>query len=395
RVSLLQSIREFARNRLALLAAEPGVRRRHAEHYVVLAEAVSPLLWGQDQVDAFRTLHADALDFRAALLWAAGPRGSTELALRLVGQLWHYWELTGDFAEQQRTAVALVEAAPDAPPELRGPALSGAATLSWVLGRYDQAADLHGLALRAFRETGNASAIAWTTMCLGVQAAQRGDTATAARIATEVLSLPHASHLTRLSALILLSRLAFYGGDHEQALELSRQCVELSKPLRDSYQWRTVLTNLAESTEQAGDLDGAESLLLEALNAGLPLGALGNLVGVLESLAGVYAAQKHLERAARLLGAADSHRKEQGPPLYGEELVRVQAITARVRAEAGPIRFGLAWAGGRNLTLRQAVNEVLQGAHHNGLPPGAAPDQADAHPSSPEDVLDPAPWSGP
>ncbi|HEU4667146.1 MAG TPA: BTAD domain-containing putative transcriptional regulator, partial [Arthrobacter sp.] len=47
RVSLLQSIREFARNRLALLAAEPGVRRRHAEHYVVLAEAVSPLLWGQ------------------------------------------------------------------------------------------------------------------------------------------------------------------------------------------------------------------------------------------------------------------------------------------------------------------------------------------------------------
>ena len=271
--------------------------------------------------------------------------------------------------------------------------MSGAATLSWALGRFDQAANLHGLALRAFRETANASAIAWTTMCLGVQTAQRGDTNTAERIAVEVLSLPYASHLTRVSALILLSRLAFYAGDHERALDLSRQCVELSRPLRDGYLLRSVLTNLAESTEQAGDLDGAESLLLEALSAGLPLGALGNLVGVLESLAGVYAAQERLEGAARLLGAADSHRKEQGPPLYGEELARVQATTARVRAEAGPIRFGLAWAGGRSLTMRQAVNEVLQGGHQPGLPRGAAPNSADPYPSTPEDVLDPAPWS--
>ena len=69
RVSLLQSIREFARERLALLPAESEVRRRHAEHYVALAEAVSPLLWGPNQVDAFRSLHSDALDLRAALLW--------------------------------------------------------------------------------------------------------------------------------------------------------------------------------------------------------------------------------------------------------------------------------------------------------------------------------------
>ncbi|TNB74269.1 hypothetical protein FHJ30_06155 [Arthrobacter sp. BB-1] len=391
RVSLLQSIREFARDRLAVFPEEPEVRRRHAEHYVALAEAVSPLLWGRGQVDAFRTLHSEALDLRAALLWAAGPRGSTELALRLVGQLWHYWELTGDFAEQQRTAAALVEAALDASPELRGPALSGAATLSWAAGRYDQAARLHGLALEAFREGANHSAIAWTTMCLAVQAAQRGDTSTADRIAAEVLSLPYASHLTRVSALILLSRLAFYAGDHERALELSRQCVELSKPLRDSYQLRTVLTNLAESIEQAGDLERAESLLLEAISVVVPLGALGSLVGVLESLAGVYAAQKRLEPAARLLAAADSYRTEQGPPLYGEELVRVQAITARVRAEAGPIRFGVAWEGGRRLTLSQAVNEVLQGAHHTGSPPGAA--LGPTEPSTPESVVDPAPWS--
>jgi predicted ATPase/DNA-binding SARP family transcriptional activator len=393
RVSLLQSIREFARDRLALLPTEPEVRRRHAEHYVALAEALSPLLWGRDQVDAFRTLHSDALDLRAALLWAASPHGSTELALRLVGQLWHYWEITGDFAEQQRTAAALVEAAPDAPPQLRAPALSGAATLSWALGRYDHATNLHGLALRAFRETANASAIAWTTMCLAVQAAYLGDRVAAERLAAESLSSPSAGHRTRLYALILLSRISFHAGEQARALELSQQCVELGRPLGDRSLLGIVLTNLADCNEQAGDYDAAERLLLEAVDASLELGAHGNLAAFLESLAGVYAGQNRLEFAIRLLAAADAYRRDHVRPLDAEEGKRVEAITARVRAEAGPIRFGLAWAGGRSLTLRQAVSEVLHGALHTGLPAGADPDPADAYPSLPESVVDPAPWS--
>ena len=145
--------------------------------------------------------------------------------------------------------------------------------------------------------------------------------------------------------------------------------------------------------EQAGDYDAAESLLLEAVEASLELGAHGNLAAFLESLAGVYAAQDRLEFAIRLLAAADAYRTDHVRPLDGDELMRVEAITARVRAEAGPIRFGLAWAGGRSLTIRQAVSEVLQGARRTGLLPGADTDPADAYPSLPESVVDPAPWS--
>lgn len=88
-------------------------------------------------------LHADAAELRAALLWAVGPDGSTDLALSLVGHLWHYWELTGDVAEQHRIVVALVEETPTAEPAIRAPALSGTATLCWTVGRCDQAADFH------------------------------------------------------------------------------------------------------------------------------------------------------------------------------------------------------------------------------------------------------------
>jgi predicted ATPase/DNA-binding SARP family transcriptional activator len=367
RVSLLQSIHEFARNRLALDPEQHEVRRRHAEYCLARAETLGPLLWGAGQVEAFRMLHAEALELRAALLWAAGPGGSTELALRLVGELWHYWELTGDVTEQQRIAVELVEATLDAAPQLRAPALSGAATLTWTLGRYNQAARLHRGALQAFEKSGNSPGVAWTILCLAVQAAQNGDFPTAERLTAEALSYPGASLRVRIGSLVVLSRQAYCAGDHPRALELSRACAELTRRLGDRWLLGVVLTNLAESTEQAGDYDGAELLLIEAISASLQLGAEGNLGAFLDSLGGVYASQERYDFALRLLAAADSYRTDRGMSLDQAERRRVDAIIDKARAEAGPIRFGLAWAGGRRLTVRQAANEVLQGGRQPRL----------------------------
>jgi predicted ATPase/DNA-binding SARP family transcriptional activator len=367
RVSLLQSIHEFARNRLALDPEQHEVRRRHAEYCLARAETLGPLLWGAGQVEAFRMLHAEALELRAALLWAAGPGGSTELALRLVGELWHYWELTGDVTEQQRIAVELVEATLDAAPQLRAPALSGAATLTWTLGRYNQAARLHRGALQAFEKSGNSPGVAWTILCLAVQAAQNGDFPTAERLTAEALSYPGASLRVRIGSLVVLSRQAYCAGDHPRALELSRACAELTRRLGDRWLLGVVLTNLAESTEQAGDYDGAELLLIEAISASLQLGAEGNLGAFLDSLGGVYASQERYDLALRLLAAADSYRTDRGMSLDQAERRRVDAIIDKARAEAGPIRFGLAWAAGRRLTVRQAANEVLQGGRQPRL----------------------------
>ena len=389
RVSLLQSIREFVRDRLALLPEESKTRCRHAEHYLALAEAVGPRLWGADQIDAFKTLHSDAPDLRAALLWAAGPGGSTDLALRLVGHLWHYWELTGDVTDQQQTAATLVEATPNAAPELRAPALSGAATLTWTLGRYDQAAHLHRRALEAFEESGNSEGMAWSTACLAVQAAQSGDLATAERLAVEALSYSGVSRRVRVSALVVLSRLAYFAGNYSRTLELSQLCVELSRPLGDRWLLGMVLTNLAESMEQAGDYGSAERLLLEAIGTAIQLGVQGTMVGVLDSLAGVYTSQNRYDPAIRLLAAADSYRISHGLSLDQEERRRVDAIINKARAKAGPIRFGLAWAGGSALNVRQAANEVLQGRRHRGR---ERPAPFDSSWIQANEAVNPAPW---
>lgn len=365
RVSMLHSIREFSRDHLSSLEISPTVRRRHADFYLSLAEAVSPELWGEHQVKAFQQLHADAPDLRGAVLWATGPDGSPDIALRLVGQLWRYWELTGDVVEACAIALKLLADAPDAPPSLSAPALSGTATLCWMLGRHDEAADLHDRSRQAFLSARNGQGAAWATMCLATQAAERDDTVTAERLAEEALSLPDASPRTRVASMIILSLLAFYSGDSDRALALCRDCLEYARPLGDRSLLANTLVNLADSTQQAGDYDTAEQLLYEALDAELEIGSQGHVVSFLESLASVYVEQARVEQAIRVLAAADAHRTDRGLPLFPAEQRRVDLILTKARSNVGPIQYGLAWAGGQALTLTQIVREVLHIKHEN------------------------------
>ncbi|MGX5714824.1 BTAD domain-containing putative transcriptional regulator [Arthrobacter sp. MAHUQ-56] len=369
RASLLQAIREFARNRLELSDQAATTQQRHAEYYLRVVEELGPRLWGLNQVDAFHRLRADGADLRKSLLWACSPDGSQDMALRLVGGLWHYWEMVEDLSEPYGLALKLLSETPSAPPELRAPALSGTATLGWILGRIAEATKLHGEARQAFTAAGNAQGVAWSTLCLAVQAMERSDNASAERLAEQALAMPQASARTRVAALICLSRLAFYAGRYARAFDLCTETVHLARTLGDRQLLGMALTNLAESTEQKGDFETAEELLLEALTATLDLGAQANIVGYLESLAGIYVHQNRIELAIRMLAAANAFRSDRSHPISAPELRLVESLLADARTKAGPISFGLAWAAGQRLTLAQAVQEVLpSGAGKNDEP---------------------------
>lgn len=389
RVSMLHSIREFARRRLATRSDAAEVRARHARCYLGLAEKITAGLWGADQLQVLRRLQRDAPEFRVALLWCAGPEGDKDVGLALVGQLWHYWELTGDVNEQQRACVDLVNATPESSPALRAPALSGAATLAWVLGKGQLAADLHQRALDAFRSAGNLQGAAWSTMCLAVQAAQGGRPEHAERLAMEALASPQATDRTQVGALIILSRLAYYAADHHRSLELSRRCAELARPLGDRVLLAIVLTNLAEDIQEHGDPESAERLLYEAAEAAFELGAMGMLASIMESLASVYLATGRADPAVQLLAAAEAHRVDRGVTLDAPESQRVDSIIGKARAEAGSVRFGLAWAAGHRLTLAQAAHQLLNLAPKDiPVPEGKSEPQAWPEGSPP----DARPW---
>lgn len=387
RVSLLQDIREFARERLELSDQARSTRQRHAEYYLRVAEELGPRLWGLNQMDAFQRLRADGADLRKTLIWTCGPEGSKDMALRLVGALWHYWQMVEDLSEPCGIALKLLSETASAPPELRAPALSGTATLSWILGRNTEATRLHEEALQAFTAAGNDQGVAWSILCLAVQAMDRSDSASAQRLAEQALAMPQASAATRVAALICLSRMEFYGARYSRALDLCIESVRLARTLGDRLVLGVALTNLAESMEQKGDFDTAEDLLLEALTATLDLGAQANIVGYLESLAGIYIHQNRIELAIRVLGAANAYRIDRSYPLSAPESRLVESTLADARTKAGPIRYGLSWAAGQGLTLAQVVQEVLPPDTGGGDDPGIL------QPGSPAVVPDHLPLS--
>lgn len=358
RVAMLQSIREYARDHLVQLGESP-VRRSHALYYLGVAERLAPLLWGPGQADAYRQLQDDILELRAALLWAAGPDGSLEVALKLVGQLWHYWELTEDVAEPCRIAQDVLERAVGTPDLLLGPALSGTGTMCWVLGRNAEAAQYHRRSLDSFRQAGNGQGVAWATLCLAVQASESGDADQSRALLADVLNSPDAAAYSRVAAQIHLEQIVFNGGDVEHALDLSRDCVGIARELGDRWLKVIALVNLADCLEKTSDADAAEQVLYEAVIDGVELGAQGNVVGFLESLAGVYVRQGRIEPAIRLLGAADAYRNDRGHPLTSSEHQRIEGFTSRAQADAGPIRFGLAWTEGQTMTLTQSVEKIV------------------------------------
>lgn len=393
RVSMLQPIREFARERIAA-RKDASLARRHAEYYVSLAQDIGPLLWGAEQVAAFRLLHADAPDLRGALLWAAGPEGSLELALRLVSELWHYWELTGVLEEPCNIAEQLVARAGDIPSALTAAALSGTATLCWLLGRNERATELHQRALRAFQEARNESGVAWATVCLAVQAAEMDNMETARELAAEAAGYPQASPRTRLAAVMILGVMAFYTGDTTRARDFSQEGVRLARALGDRWLLGVALINRADVIQLLGDYAKAEQLLHEALDSALELGAEGYVVNVLESLAGIYVDQGRSELAIRVLGAAAAYRADAGHPVAPGERQRIEAMITRARATIGPISFALNWATGQRLTLRQVLRDVHPDIDIYSLPEAGSPQQLPASAGKPVGsmVTNPAPW---
>src|SRR5262249_49202179 len=99
RFVLLETIREYALERLELSGEAEPVPRRHALHYLSQAEAAEPRLLGAEQTVWLQRLEIDHDNLRAALAWCQTPAGDVEVGLRLAGALWRFWDARSYLSE--------------------------------------------------------------------------------------------------------------------------------------------------------------------------------------------------------------------------------------------------------------------------------------------------------
>jgi len=187
RFVMLETVHEFAREKLGESAEAEEIKRVHAEYFLTLAEEVRPELKMANQLQWLESLEAEHDNMRAALTWAL-ERKEVEVTLRMGGALWWFWSVRGYHSEGRRWLEEALAMDGRGSPEARAIALAGAGALAFDQGDLDRAQEAceEGLELLA-NEAREAKLN--LLVCLGWVAWEREEHGRAAELFEEGLAL--------------------------------------------------------------------------------------------------------------------------------------------------------------------------------------------------------------
>ena len=327
RYRLLETVREYAAERLAVAGEAAAVRGRHAAVYLALAEAAAPALLGPEQPAWLDRLADEHGNLRAALAW--GLARAPGLALRLAGLLWPFWRLRQHYAEG---ADWLARALATAPEPGRTADWARAARGAGVLARDrgDQAAAGAHLeaSLACSRALGEPGLVGWALRDLGTLHVQRGEFGLAEARAEESLAIARIAGDRRGAAVALMIRAhtAALRGAAGRARALGAESLAAAREAGDPWLLRTVLQRVGVTALEQGDLEAAGPVLEEGLALARALGPPSRAT-YFESLLGRLAlARGEPERALPLLEAFRAAAGEADGPeaLWGRAATLVE-----------------------------------------------------------------------
>lgn len=402
RFGMLETIREFARERLREMGEESTAERLHFAHALAAARAAEPELKGPRQATALDALERDLPNFRAALAAAMG-RGEMESALQLCVALRWFWLMRG-YSTEGRRWIRDILAAGGVSAAARAEAIHTAGHLAQNQGDLVEASADFEESLPLFRALDDRPGIAKSVGNLGVIALDRGDYDRAATMLEEGLELRRlmkdrpgeADALLNLSSVALcqgrldraralgeealatmralgnshhasacivnLGLVAQHEGDDARARALFEESLAIRRGLNDAHCSGNSLNLLARMSLEHGDPLAAEAQLRESVRLLISAGTRVSLAGTLEALAAVAVAREQWTRAARALAAAEAIRAGSGAARTPQEQPLYESTLAAVHAnlDAGTLRA--AWESGRFGSVETLLMEDSTGA---------------------------------
>jgi predicted ATPase/DNA-binding XRE family transcriptional regulator len=355
RYGMLETIHEFALERLVASGEETHLRHSHAAYFLSLAERGKPHLYSGDQRAWLRRLETEHPNFRAVLAMLAAS-GNHETLLRLAADLGLFWWRCGHLAEG-RAHLERALAGAIAPTPQRAEALLGIGRI--VTSQGDRsAADTWLNQSEELASTLNVPALLWQAMFQrGVVAEFGGDGDRAASLYESALAV--ASELNDPQAagvaLYALSELAYARGDLETAERQSEEAVALLRTAGDEFVLSLVLANVGAVALARGDPSRATMVYLEALDLVLGIDIDLAAASVLVGFAALAVARGDYVAAARLLGAAESKLEASHQERAANHVLHAQTTQA-VHAALGNEAFARAREAGHSLPSEDATN---------------------------------------
>jgi predicted ATPase len=359
RFRLLMIIREYAVERLAGSAEANELWRRHAEHFLALAEEAEPHLRGNPGKWLDR-LEREHDNLRAALDRLEGS-GETQLVLRLAGALQRFWYLRGHLAEGRRRLESALTA-DERPTAALANALNGAALMALDGGdattmklRAEEALALH-------LELGDVWGAAVARFQLGHATMHHsGDLRSAQQLFEE--SVRGFRELADEHYMLLATHglaVAHYLLDEpDVARDLHEQELRSARALGNQRMLARALAQLAVIAVDQGRVDEVFSMLEEAARIDREVGEMVELAVDLSRFAHALVATDRARTAAILLSSSETFRAEIGATFLPWAVTMNAKTLAAIRSQLDEAGFAEAWEQGRALSVDQAVAIAL------------------------------------
>jgi predicted ATPase/class 3 adenylate cyclase len=353
RFRMLETIRQYALERLEAAGETTTVMRRHAEHFVALAEEAYPHLTGSPKA-WLDSLEADHDNLRAAADRLA-TAGETQLGLQLAGALWKFWYQRGHIAEgRRRLEVAL--AADPSPTAARARALNGGTGMASEFGDVAVAKRWADEALALQRSLGDAWGIANSLFMLAGIATDEKDWLAAGRLFEECLGSfrelgdDHYVMLTTDALAWTYDEL----GDIERARPLVEQNLARARATGNRRMEGRSLQALSNWARDDGRIDEALAMVEADHRINVDLGQRVEVLGDLSRFARILAAADRPDVAAHLLARSQALGEELGVSRPWEQDRDAETL-AMLLAQLDPTALEAALTAGRALTVDAAV----------------------------------------
>jgi tetratricopeptide (TPR) repeat protein len=399
RFTMLETIREYALERLAASGETEALRRRHAAYFLALAEAPEPQLAGRNQVAWSARLELEHDNLRAVLAWSRSAEDDAAIGMRLAGALEWFWMIHSHFSEGRIWLDDMLDRPNAAVPAAHAKALQAAGAMAANQGEFARSNILHEESLALYRGLGDAAGTAEALLWLGRAKVWQGAYAQAHSLLAEGLAMFQVQQNTWMImwALQSLGDMAFNNAEVPQAHAYFQEALVLCSDLGDLFSSAHARENLGRVAHALGDDRQAQTYYAESLAAFrelgqrniahvyLDLGRVAHTQGdttqartyysqslalfrefmdkqrfpeCFEDIAGLAGAAQPAG-AARLFGAAEAVRESAGVPLPPVQRAAYERDLAAARALLDEATFGAAWASGRALSLEQAITEAF------------------------------------
>ncbi|MBA2774441.1 MAG: AAA family ATPase [Nocardioidaceae bacterium] len=365
-MSMLQTIRSFARERLEASGEAEETRWRHARWCLSVVVTIDELLKGSMQMSALDRMAAVEEDIRFALAWSLRPASEvgqerTECGLNLLAAMTAYWYRFGYLAEgrgwyERAIAVAGTEDSASVIDVLHGMGIM-------MLQQSDvsPATQVFGKALKMARRLDDRDRESRESNSLGIAYRVAGNLPEARRLIERSLVLARevGSAVREATALGNIVMLLVDFGEYETALTAADEAIAADSAREDPWGIAITQANVAMALLRAEGPQRAYEHLADIGPAAVALADAELSITIVELFAATLAELGDATRAAHLLGTADVRREVVGMPRQVRDAEELDLSIGRAKQELTTQEWEAAYADGRRLTIDEVVREAL------------------------------------